>query len=105
MRASIPVRPNSDREIEKFNLYLICAHPDIVENPVTVHLLSNGVLLKELRFSDHGWKEVIVRPPELAGAEALTIQVNRVWNPKVLGVSEDPRDLGVGVAVFLPEDK
>jgi hypothetical protein len=30
----------------------------------------------------------------------LTIHVSRTWNPKLSGISEDGRDLGVAVAVL-----
>ena len=37
---------------------------------------------------------------ELKGSEVLTFQVSRTWNPKLAGISEDSRDLGVAVAAL-----
>ena len=34
----------------------------------------------------------------------LVIMVNRTWNPKREGYSDDPRDLGVAVAVLTAEE-
>jgi hypothetical protein len=105
MRASIPVETHLNKDIEAVVLYLHCAHPNIGDNPVSVQLLADGTLIRELNFSDHNWKEVVVRPHDLDGAGTLTIQVSRVWNPKKLGISEDTRDLGVGMTIIEQEDK
>ena len=41
-----------------------------------------------------------MRADELKGSKVLTFQVSRTWNPKLAGISEDSRDLGVAVAVL-----
>jgi hypothetical protein len=44
-------------------------------------------------------RKVLIEPAVLNNFKILTFQVNRTWNPKVAGVSEDGRDLGVAIAV------
>ena len=36
---------------------------------------------------------------QLQGVKVLTFQTDRVWNPKMAGVSDDTRDLGIAVAI------
>ena len=78
----------------------MCAHPAIDKDPVRVEIIGDdGVIRKEL-FTDYKWKNVVLKSEELGGTDVLTFQVSRTWNPKLAGVSEDSRDLGVAVAVL-----
>jgi hypothetical protein len=80
-------------------LFLMCAHPDIDKNPVILKILSDNELLKQETFVDRQWRKVLIEPAVLNNSKTLTFQVNRTWNPKLAGVSEDGRDLGVAIAV------
>ncbi|MBN1547835.1 MAG: O-antigen ligase family protein [Syntrophaceae bacterium] len=94
MRASM----NVQRKFRKGGtLFLMCAHPDIDKDPVIVEITCDGALLRRETFTDHRWKEVVIKAEEVEGADALTFRVSRTWNPKSEGVSDDTRDLGVAV--------
>jgi hypothetical protein len=80
-------------------LFLMCAHPDIDKNPVVVKILSDNEPLKQETFVDHQWRKVLIKPAVFNNSKILTFQVNRTWNPKAAGISEDWRDLGVAIAV------
>jgi hypothetical protein len=45
------------------------------------------------------WKKVVMKGDEIKGATILTLQVDRMWNPKMAGFSQDNRDLGIAVAI------
>jgi len=81
-------------------LFLMCAHPDIDKNPVVLKIMGDNELLKQETFVDHQWRKVLIKPAELNNSKILTFQVNRTWNPKAAGVSEDGRDLGVAIAAY-----
>ncbi|MCX5824889.1 MAG: O-antigen ligase family protein, partial [Deltaproteobacteria bacterium] len=81
-------------------LFLMCAHPDIDKNPVVLKILSDDKLLKQETFVDHQWRKVLIEPEVLNNLKILTFQVNRTWNPKAAGLSEDWRDLGVAIAAY-----
>ena len=83
----------------KMLVFLRCAHPDIDKEGVVVRILGNRKVIREERFEDHGWKKVEFKGDELQGVEVVTFEVSRTWNPKLMGVSQDNRDLGVAVAV------
>ena len=69
------------------------------KDPVRVEIIGDEGIIKEEVFRDHQWKRVSISPEEISGSKVLTFQVSRTWNPKLAGVSEDSRDLGVAVAV------
>jgi O-antigen ligase len=81
-------------------LFLRCGHPDITKDPVRVDILTDNKLIKQENFSDHGWKKVILTTEDIKGSKGLTLQVSRTWNPKLSGISENRRDLGVAVALL-----
>lgn len=79
--------------------YLKCAHPDIEKKGVIVRVLGNGSLLKKVAFADHGWKKVVFKGEVLKGVAVITFEVSRTWNPKMMEMTGDRRDLGVAVTV------
>lgn len=113
-RASIEVqrikdlnRPAGKARLQKtadggIELMLKCGHPDISEKPVEVRVLGDARLIRTEKFENHAWRRIKLTKEELEGVRALTFEVSRTWNPKLMGISEDGRDLGVGVA-FLKE--
>ncbi len=87
---------NNSKEVK---LFLRCAHPDIKKNPVSVKVLSNEKIIKEVIFKDHQWKHILIEPNQFNGFSFVNFQVSRTWNPKVSGFSDDYRDIGVAVAI------
>lgn len=81
-------------------LLLRCGHPNIGDNPVQVNILADSKLIKQELIADYNWKKVIVKKEDIKGAKGLTLQVSRTWNPKLSGISNDGRDLGVAVALL-----
>jgi hypothetical protein len=64
-------------------------------------VLADERVVSEEAFSDHSWKKLSFSPEDLADAEILTFKLERIWNPKLRGLSEDIRDLEA--AVFIPK--
>lgn len=92
MRATMNVRS----EFKKGGaLSMMCAHPDIDKQPVVVDIMRDGDLIRRETFVDNQWKKVEIGAQEVKGAKALTFRVSRTWNPRLEGVSDDGRDLGV----------
>ncbi len=81
-------------------IFMRCAHPDILKDPVIVKILNKGVLIREVMFEDNKWKNILISSNTLKESKTLTFQVSRTWNPKIFGISDDKRDLGVAAAVL-----
>jgi O-antigen ligase len=78
--------------------FVMATHPDNRwYKPVTLKILSGGQILKELKMTNQ-WQKIELTQHELKEKRVLTFQVNRTWNPKRYGVSNDNRNLGVAVA-------
>ena len=76
--------------------------PYIEKYPVNIEFLQQGSVIDSLVLHDHLWKQFSL--PRLVNFDRpLTIRVNRTWNPRREGYSDDPRDLGVAVAL-VPAD-
>jgi hypothetical protein len=97
LRASMNIK---DRFKNGVTLFLLSSHPDVANNPVRVEILSDGRRIEEIVFTENQWKKIYINPNTLGISNVLTFQVSRTWNPKLLGLSEDCRDLGVAVAVL-----
>ncbi|MEM3101683.1 MAG: hypothetical protein QXT99_10085, partial [Candidatus Nitrosotenuis sp.] len=96
LRASM----NADNNIkDSITIFLHVAHPDVEDNPVKVEVIGDNGILREVLLKDKGWRKVTLSRRELSGTKVLTFQVDRTWNPKLVGVSNDSRDLGVAVAI------
>ena len=90
---------NIEKEIENSeSIYLMCAHPNIDKHPVRVEIIGDNGIIKQEYFINHKWKKIALNPDEPKRQNVLTFQVNRTWNPKLMGISGDSRDLGVAVA-------
>ncbi len=97
MRASM----NLQREFKKGGaLFLMCAHPEIDKDPVVVEIMCDEDLVRRETFTDNRWKKVAIKAEEVKGSKVLTFRVSRTWNPKLAGISDDGRDLGVAVAKY-----
>ena len=83
----------------KVTLFLIVAHPDADKNPVRVEISTDGGFREEVIFTDRQWKKVLLSQEAFCDSKVLTFHVSRTWNPKLSGLSEDHRDLGVVVAI------
>ncbi len=99
MRASIPLPLRL--KTEGGQIFLKVAHPDVYKNSVRMIVLADERVISEETFYDHSWKKLSFIPEDLADTEILTFKLDRTWNPKLSGLSEDIRDLGV--AVFIPK--
>jgi O-antigen ligase len=96
-QATVPLR---GRTPESALRMLLCAwHPDISAVPVSVEILADGRVVRIVALSNTDWQLVEVPADAIRGAQALTLRVDRTWNPRREGVSDDPRDIGVGVVL------
>ncbi len=80
-------------------MFLYAGNPDISRNPVKVKIYGEEKLLREESFSVQGWRKIALPARQLQDLKVLTFQTDRVWNPKMAGVSDDTRDLGIAVAI------
>jgi len=101
MRASLPL--TSRFKTEGGQVFLMVAHPDVQQNSVQLTVLADGRVVHEETFSNHSWKKLSFLPEDLTDSEILTFKLDRTWNPKLSGLSEDTRDLGA--AVFIPSEQ
>ena len=86
-----------------FNILGVKSIQPFIENkPLKITFLQNNKIIHEMQLNNHRWNRVVF-PRQIDYASALTIEVNRTWNPRRNGYADDPRDLGVSVA-FLRKD-
>lgn len=90
----------ADEEEPRLILYLLCSHPDIGKNPVTVRISGDEGVALEVLFEAPRWKPVILDLRDFRKFKVATLQASRTWNPRLAGVSGDSRDLGAAVAVL-----
>jgi hypothetical protein len=91
--------PNKEKG-ESSTVYLMCAHPDVQDNPVSVKLIgSNGAFDKALFDKAGEVIQVRITNEQVNAIDKMTVIVNRTWNPKATNISADDRDLGVALAV------
>ena len=85
---------------------LFCAHPDADEKPVICSLFVDGRLERTVTLPKHKWQTVRIPFRYRIGRECtVRFVVNRTFNPRKAGLSNDGRDLGVAVAGFRWQDK
>ena len=95
-RASISI----NKELRgRLALFLKCIHPEINQKPVTVKISCDGRIIRETRFSDKNWKKIALSAKEINNSKVLTFEVSRTWNPKIMGVSDDNRNVGIAVYI------
>lgn len=94
---ALPVIPASIR------IPVRAIRPRLSLRPVEVRFFWNTTLVSSTSLSDPGWRWVIVpvTGPDQAGV--LTIQVDRVWQPRAWGVNSDRRWLGVQLGEMVIE--
>ncbi len=85
------------------SLLLKTEQPYLNIHPVDVQFLQQDKKIGSFRLADYKWNMVRL-PQQLQTGLPLVIRVNRTWNPKREGYSDDPRDLGVAVALLTAEE-
>lgn len=96
-QATMAVTPGN--AAQGLKLGFLSQHPDVIADPVMVTVLGDGSMLKSIELTDRSWKYLELKPKDINRVTYLTFRVSRTWNPKTAGVSDDPRDLGVAVAI------
>lgn len=81
-------------------ILIMAQHPDINKKEVKVQIWGNKKKIRQEILSTPEWKEIRLTSDHLKGINVLTFQVDRTWNPQILGFSDDSRDLGVAVAIL-----
>ena len=100
-RASVSIADWGMRNAEKgerWEIFLKCKHPDVVDEAVVVRISDERGLLRTVIFERMEWRKVVLGGDELKDSKVVTFEVSRTWNPKRMGVSGDNRDLGVALA-------
>ena len=96
LRASVTMPPSPKADMV---LFLNAGNPDISRNPLKVKILGEEKVLREESFRVPGWRRIVLPVRQLQDVKVLTFQTDRVWNPKMAGVSDDTRDLGIAIAI------
>ncbi len=97
LRASM----NMEGECQKgITLYLKSAHPDVSNNPVKVSIFRDQEQVREIIFHDGQWQKLFFDQNTIGNSQVLTFQISRTWNPKLLGLSDNSRDLGIAVVAY-----
>ncbi len=96
-RATINLADFRDTSLQ---LYYKCAHPNIEQRPTKIafYLDNQQVLLKSCKTSN--WRLIKFDQQQLNEHKLLTISIDRTWNPKISGLSEDTRDLGLFLVIL-----
>jgi len=80
-------------------LYLRSRHPDVIKNPVEVQIRVDGKEVDKVVFSSSNWHRLFIEKNLLAAKKALSFYVSRTWNPKLMKISADNRNLGIAIAI------
>ncbi len=81
-----------------FALLVKSDQPYIKNYPLKVEFVQHGSIVDSFTLLDHRWKRISL-PSVVNYDKPVAIRVNRTWNPRFEGYSDDPRDLGVAVAL------
>jgi hypothetical protein len=82
-------------------IYLQSSNPYQERRPVCVDIIGEQGCMKRAWFWNGHWKKIHLPPDQLKQTKTLTFRVNQTWNPSLVKVLDDSRDLGIVVA--LPE--
>lgn len=90
---------NVPEEPKKIQIELNTSNPDTSIKPVQVSLFLGNEKVSELYLSDGEFHTYSFKIPEgiKSGITELKIEVDRTFVPKVCGMNDDPRELGVAV--------
>ena len=70
-------------------------NPDIKEHPVKAKIFVNRRIIDRLEFKDNDWHMLRYPIQNMESPEILLkIEVSRTWNPYLMGVRHETRDLG-----------
>ena len=95
LRASFPRASGLPNDLE---LFVYAENPDIQKKPLQLDIYADQEWVHRESFKAAGWHKVRIPATRLKESTVITLQSDRVWNPKMAGLAEDVRDLGVAVA-------
>jgi O-antigen ligase len=77
------------------NIPIRFGNPDIQKHPVKAKIFNNREIIDQLDFKDNDWHTLQYSIQNMKGSEIfLKIEVSRTWNPYLMGVRHETRDLG-----------
>jgi hypothetical protein len=77
------------------NIPIRLGNPDIKEHPVKAKIFIDRRIIDHLDFKDNDWHMLQYPIQNMKGSEIfLKIEVSRTWNPYLMGVRHETRDLG-----------
>lgn len=82
-------------EAASVSVPLRAANPDVERNPVQVRAYWNGEPRASGSLANHDWHDLRIDVSDPNRWGVLTLQLDRVWQPKASGVGADTRSLGV----------
>ncbi|HEX5709201.1 MAG TPA: methyltransferase domain-containing protein [Pyrinomonadaceae bacterium] len=91
----------NDAARRRLSLTLCCHHPEVEREGVRVRLRVNGREAGEAEIRRRDWHELSFTLPEGVASDAVLrceLQVSPTWIPQQHGLSEDPRELGIGLS-------
>lgn len=86
---------------DKLIIPMMCNYPHIDKNPQQVNIYINYSLLEKIVLQDTQWRDMEIKlPPQTSKEIILTFEAQRIWNPALLGISNDNRNIGIAVGEF-----
>jgi len=80
---------------KRVNIPVRLGNPDIKEHPVKAKIFIDRRIIDHLDFKDNDWHMLQYPIQNMEGSEIfLKIEVSRTWNPYLMGVRHETRDLG-----------
>jgi putative inorganic carbon (HCO3(-)) transporter len=77
------------------NIPIRFGNPDIKKHPVKAKIFINRRIIDYLDFKDNDWHTPQYPIQEMKGSEIfIKIEASRTWNPYLMGVRHETRDLG-----------
>ena len=88
-------------EGDKLVIPMMCNYPHIDKNPQQVNIYANYSLLEKIVLQNSQWRDIEIKLPQQPQKEIiLTLEAQRIWNPALLGISSDNRNIGIAVGEF-----
>lgn len=88
-------------EGNKIIILVFCLKPNIKEEPVTVKIFFDNKMVDEFNIKDHSVRylryDIIDMGYKMGEFLDVKFEVDKLWSPTEYDLSEDTRELGIGV--------
>jgi putative inorganic carbon (HCO3(-)) transporter len=79
----------------------VLPNPTVEKEPLELKFFWNDELIDTIQLKKPAWQTVELDLPETSiNGGVLGVKVSKTWNPRQMGVSNDSRQLGIGLGAF-----